>query len=361
MNHSARGYNFSPGPAALPEPVLKEVQEELLNYRGLGLSVMEMSHRSEAFLDIAERAEASLRALLAISDDYAVLFMHGGATMQFSAVALNLGRFDTPADYVHTGSWSKKAIDEAKRLLRANVVASGAPDCTAIPPQSNWQLNEQAAYLHYTPNETIHGVEFHWIPETKAPLVADMSSDILSRPIDVNRFGVIYAGAQKNIGPAGLALVIVRKDLLGLARQDTPLLLNWQVIADSASMQNTPPTFAWYLSGKVFDWITAAGGLPEMERRNKRKADLLYSYIDESNFYHSPVAPECRSLMNIPFTLADADLDQRFLADAKACGLLNLKGHRSVGGMRASLYNAVPEAAVLALVDFMRDFEANNA
>lgn len=359
MSNFRRGYNFSPGPAALPEPVLREVQDELLNYGGIGFSVMEMSHRSPAFMDIAERSEASLRKLLNIDDDYAVLFMHGGATMQFSAVPLNLCGADAVVDYINTGSWSKKAIGEAKRLAQVNVAASSEPECSAIPAQSDWNLSENAAYLHYTPNETIHGVEFHWIPDVEVPLVADMSSNILSRPIDVGRFGVIYAGAQKNIGPAGLAIVIVRKDLLGHARDDIPMLLNWQTIAESGSMQNTPPTFAWYISGKVFDWVINEGGLSEMELRNKRKAERLYRCIDESNFYCSPTAPESRSLMNIPFTLGRDNLDQTFLQAAEANGLFNLKGHRSVGGMRASIYNATPEAAVDALIEFMCDFEAN--
>lgn len=359
--HSDRGYNFSPGPAALPESVLCKARDELLNYRNCGFSVMEMSHRSAAFMEIAQRAEATLRQLLNISYDYAVLFMHGGATMQFSAAPLNLSGADAVVDYIHTGSWSKKAIKEAMRHAQVNIAASNEPDCNMIPPQSDWRLSQNAKYLHYTPNETIHGVEFHWIPDVEVPLVADMSSNILSRPIDVSRFGVIYAGAQKNIGPAGLAIVIVRKDLLGRARENIPMLLNWQTIAESDSMENTPPTFAWYMSGLVFDWIASEGGLQEMERRNRRKAERLYRYIDNSNFYCSPVATESRSLMNVPFTLSDDGLDPAFLKAAAANGLFNLKGHRSVGGMRASIYNAIPDAAVEALIDFMRDFEATNA
>lgn len=358
MTDSGRAYNFSPGPAVLPEAVLQQAQAELLNLRGLGLSVMEMSHRSVDFIEIAEQAEADVRELLDISDDYAVLFMHGGASMQFSAVPLNL---PGKAAYVHTGSWSKKAIEEAGRLTQVEVVASNAPKHTDIVPQSNWQLSEDAAYLHYTTNETIQGVQFNWVPDVQVPLVADMSSDIISRPLPIDRFGVIYAGAQKNIGPAGIALVIVRRDLLGRARPETPALLNWQNIADSKSMYNTPPTFAWYLAGLVFKWVKSEGGLTEMATRNQRKAALLYNCIDQSSFYTSPVQKDCRSLMNIPFTLADDNLDADFLSASKAAGLLNLKGHRNIGGMRASLYNALPFAAVESLVAFMRDFEASRA
>lgn len=356
MADSSRAYNFSPGPAVLPEPVLQQAQTELLNLRGLGLSVMEMSHRSAEFMEIAEQAEADVRDLLGIGKDYAVLFMHGGASMQFSAVPMNL---PGKADYVHTGSWSKKAIQEASRLSDVATVFSNAPTCECISPQSDWRLREDAAFVHYTTNETIHGVQFNWIPETRAPLVADMSSDILSRPLPVDRFAVIYAGAQKNIGPAGIALVIVRKDLLGRARPETPTLLNWRNIADSNSMHNTPPTFAWYLAGLVFKWLKSEGGLAEMAARNQRKAALLYDCIDQSSFYRSPVHKDCRSLMNVPFTLADDNLNTDFLSDAKAAGLLNLKGHRSVGGMRASLYNALPLKAVVSLVDFMRNFETS--
>ncbi|MEE4301454.1 MAG: 3-phosphoserine/phosphohydroxythreonine transaminase [Pseudomonadales bacterium] len=356
-----RLHNFSAGPAALPEPVLERARAELLDYEGRGLSVMEMSHRSKEFVGIAERAEADLRELLAVPDDYAVLFLQGGATAQFSAVPLNLtASADDVAAYVNTGAWSKKAISEAKRYCRVVVAASSeAGNFTFVPPQSEWDVPADARYVHVCPNETIGGVEFPFVPEVgDVPLVADFSSTILSRPIDVSRFGVIYAGAQKNIGPAGIAVVIVRKDLMGKARPETPALLDWQAYADADSMYNTPPTFAWYLSGLVFQWLKELGGLEAMADINRRKAETLYGAIDGSNFYASPVAPECRSWMNVPFTLADADLDAKFLEEAEAAGLLNLKGHRSVGGMRASLYNAVGQESVDALVAFMAAFEA---
>lgn len=359
----SRAYNFSPGPAALPEPALRQAQRELLDWGGRGLSVMEISHRSGDFMALAAQTEADCRDLLGISEEYAVLFTHGGASMQFSAVPLNLagviwGEKRQQVDYVCTGSWSGKAIAEARQFADVQVVASGEPGFSQIPPVASWQLSGNAAYLHYTSNETIHGVEFNWIPEVEAPLVADMSSNILSRPLAVDRFGVIYAGAQKNIGPAGLGLVIVRKDLLERAKHQVPAVLDWQVQAQAGSMYNTPPTFAWYFTGLVFKWLKAEGGLAAMAEQNQRKADKLFACIERSNFYHCPVAPDCRSRMNIPFTLADADLDAPFLQAATDHGLLNLKGHRSVGGMRASLYNAVPEAAVDALVAFMRDFES---
>ncbi|TGD73470.1 3-phosphoserine/phosphohydroxythreonine transaminase [Mangrovimicrobium sediminis] len=358
----SRVYNFCAGPAALPEPVLATARDEMLDWHGKGLSVMEMSHRSAEFVGIAEAAEAGLRELLGVSDDYAVLFLQGGASSQFAAIPLNLMYGTGAADYVNTGQWSKKAIAEAKRYGEVNVVASSEGDnFSSVPPQDTWQLGENAAYLHYTPNETIGGVEFNWVPQVSAPLVVDMSSDILSRQIDVNAFGVIYAGAQKNIGPAGLTLVIVRRDLLGKANPKCPAMLDWKIAADNDSMYNTPPTFAVYLAGLVFDWLKAQGGLAAMETINRRKAGKLYDFIDASAFYANPVEVASRSLMNVPFTLADDALDKTFLAEADAAGLLNLKGHRSVGGMRASIYNAVPEAAVDALIDFMRDFETRNA
>lgn len=357
-----RCYNFCAGPAALPEPVLEQARDELLDWRGAGLSVMEMSHRSPEIVGIAERAEQTLRDLLAIPDDYAVLFLQGGASMQFSAVPLNLGHENAQADYLNTGQWSKKAIAEAGRYLEVNVAATAeAGNFSSIPPQSDWQLNPDAAYLHYTPNETIGGVEFFWTPEVSVPLAVDMSSTILSRPTDVSDYGVIYAGAQKNIGPAGLTLVIVRRDLLDRANPACPAMLNWKTAADSDSMYNTPPTFALYLAGLVFEWLQAQGGLAAMETVNRRKAEKLYRAIDESDFYANPVEVPSRSLMNVPFTLADADLDKTFLREAEAAGLLNLKGHRSVGGMRASLYNAVTEQAVDALISFMQDFEQRAA
>lgn len=357
----ARVYNFCAGPAAIPEAVLSQAKDELLDWRGRGLSVMEMSHRSEEMVSIASEAEADLRELMGISDDYAVLFLQGGASSQFSAVPLNLCEEGATVDYVNTGQWSKKAIKEAKRYANVNVVASSeANNFSSIPAFDSWQLSDDAAYLHYTPNETIGGVEFFWTPEVQAPLVADMSSTILSRPIDVNQFGVIYAGAQKNIGPAGLTIVIVRKDLLGKSRAITPTMLDYQTAADNDSMYNTPPTLAWYLSGLVFKWLKAQGGLEAMEAVNRRKAEKLYGYIDGSGFYSNPVEVASRSLMNVPFVLADSGLDKAFLAGADDAGLLNLKGHRSVGGMRASIYNAVPEAAVDALIDYMKDFAREN-
>ncbi len=352
-----RLYNFCAGPAALPEAVLKKAQSELLNWQDRGLSVMEMSHRSAEFVAIAETAEADLRELMNISDDYAVLFLQGGATQQFSAVPLNLLNGNNKANYVNTGQWSKKAIKEAKRYCDVQVVASSEADnFTNIPAFDSWDIVNDAAYLHYTPNETIGGVEFFWTPEVDMPVVADMSSTILSRPIEVDKFGVIYAGAQKNIGPSGLTLVIVRKDLLGNAHASTPSMLDYKVHADAGSMSNTPPAYGWYMAGLVFQWIKEFGGLTAMEATNRRKAEKLYGFIDGHDFYANPVEIQSRSLMNVPFTLADSALDKAFLAQAEEAGLLNLKGHRSVGGMRASIYNAVPEAAVDALIDFMQGF-----
>jgi phosphoserine aminotransferase len=357
-----RVFNFSAGPAALPEPVLERARTEMLDYAGSGMSVMEMSHRSAEFIGIAERAEADLRSLLAIPDDYAVLFLQGGASAQFSAVPLNLAGPGDVGAYVNTGSWSKKAIAEGKRLCQARVIASSEEGgFTSVPPQAQWDRFDDAAYVHVCPNETIGGVAYPFVPDTgEVPLVADLSSTILSEPIDVARYGVIYAGAQKNIGPAGITVVIVRRDLLGRAREGTPVMLDWAVQAEADSMYNTPPTFAWYLSGLVFEWLRDLGGLEAMAAINRQKAGTLYGAIAASNFYASPVAEECRSRMNVPFTLADPELDARFLQEAEAAGLMNLKGHRSVGGMRASLYNAVPQAAVDALVAFMQDFERRN-
>lgn len=356
-----RKYNFCAGPAALPMEVLEEAQRDLVNWQGSGLSVMEMSHRSSEIVGIATQAEQDLRELLGISDEYAVLFVQGGATAQFSAVPLNLLGDAKTADYVNTGQWSKKAIKEGKRYCDVNVVASSEADnFTSIPAFESWELNKDAAYLHFTPNETIGGVEFFWTPEVDVPLVADMSSTILSRPIDVNKFGLIYAGAQKNIGPAGLTIVIVRKDLLGNAHPLCPVGMDYEVAAENESMYNTPPTMAIYLAGLVFKWLKAKGGLDAMEVLNRSKAEKLYGYIDNSGFYGTPVEVVSRSLMNIPFTLASADLDKAFLAGADEAGLLNLKGHRSVGGMRASVYNAVPEVAVDALINYMKDFAQRN-
>jgi phosphoserine aminotransferase len=353
-----RVINFSAGPAAIPLPVLERARDELCDWRGSGMSVMEMSHRGKEFVGIAERAEADLRRLLDIPAGYRVLFLQGGATEQFGAVPFNLAGPGDKADYVVTGAWSKKALAEGRRFLDANVAADSAGNRhTEIPDPASWLLSPDAAYLHYTPNETIGGVEFHFVPESSAPLVADMSSTILSRPLDVSRFGLIYAGAQKNIGPAGLAIVIVREDLVGRAREGTPAMMDYLQQAENGSMLNTPPTWAWYVAGLVFEWLLEQGGLAAMEQRNRRKAETLYAAIDASAFYANPVAKHCRSWMNVPFTLADPALDAKFLEQAKAAGLTTLKGHRSVGGMRASLYNAMPQEGVDALVSFMQEFE----
>ena len=356
-----RVYNFCAGPAALPESVLVQAQQEMLDYHGKGLSVMEMSHRSADYVAIAEQAEQDLRDLMNIPSNYKVLFLQGGASQQFSMIPMNLLRGKTTADYVNTGMWSDKAIKEAKKFCNVNVVASDeANHFRAVPAFDTWQTNAEAAYLHYTPNETIHGVQFDFIPDSNVPLVADYSSIILAEPLDVSKFGLIYAGAQKNIGPAGLVVVIVREDLLGDVIKGTPTMLDYKIHADNASMYNTPSTYAWYLSGLVFQWLKAQGGLEKMAEINKRKAAKLYSAIDTIEFYGNPVAVANRSMMNVPFTLANPALEKTFLKEADAQGLLNLAGHRSVGGMRASLYNAVPEAAVDALVAFMADFAKRN-
>ncbi|MBK9185758.1 MAG: 3-phosphoserine/phosphohydroxythreonine transaminase [Moraxellaceae bacterium] len=353
-----RAYNFCAGPAALPEAVLQQAQAELLDYQGKGLSVMEMSHRSADYVAIAEQAEQDLRDLMNIPSNYKVLFLQGGASQQFAMIPLNLLRGKTSADYVNTGMWSDKAIKEAKKFCQVNVVASDeANNFRAVPAFESWQVNPQAAYLHYTPNETIHGVQFDFVPPSNVPLVADYSSIILAEPIDVSKFGLIYAGAQKNIGPAGLVVVIVREDLLGDVVKGTPTMLDYKIHADNGSMYNTPSTYAWYLSGLVFKWLKAQGGLESMAQINHRKAAKLYAAIDNSGgFYSNPVAIANRSMMNVPFALTDASLDKSFLKEAEANHLLNLAGHRSVGGMRASIYNAVPEEGVDALISFMADF-----
>lgn len=355
----SRIYNFSAGPAVLPEPVLRQAAEEMLDWQGSGMSVMEMSHRGKEFVAIAAQAEQDVRDLLAVPDSYKVLFLQGGATGQFAAVPMNLLGDAGRADYIDTGSWSKKAVAEARRYGEVNIAAEGGSgDPMTIPPQGEWQLDPGAAYVHYCGNETITGVEFPEIPDTGAvPLVADLSSTLLSRPLDVSRFGAIYAGAQKNFGPAGLTLVIVREDLLGRARPDTPAIWDWARQAEADSMLNTPATYSWYIAGLVFQWLKAEGGLEAMAERNRRKAEKLYAAIDGSDLYRNPVAPSCRSWMNVPFVLADSALDGDFLGEASVAGLKTLKGHRSVGGMRASLYNAMPEAGVDALIDFMQDFE----
>ncbi len=355
----SRVFNFSAGPAMLPQAVLEKAQQEILDWQGSGTSVMEMSHRGKEFMSIATQAETDLRELMGISDEYAVLFLQGGASSQFAAVPLNLSGNEKTADYINTGAWSKKAIAEAKRYCDVNVAASSEDSkFSTVPAQDDWQLNPDAAYVHYTPNETIGGVEFSFIPDSgNVPLVADMSSTILSRPVDVSRYGVIYAGAQKNIGPAGLTVVIVRKDLMGQPLANTPTMFNYQVQAENGSMYNTPPTYSWYLAGLVFAWIKEQGGLAKMGEINKRKADHLYAAIDDSGFYANPVELVSRSWMNVPFTLANPELDTVFLQESREEGLTTLKGHRSVGGMRASIYNAMPEEGVNTLVAFMAEFE----
>lgn len=352
-------YNFSAGPAVLPKQVLEQAQQELCDWHSSGMSVMEMSHRGKEFTQIIEEAEQDLRTLMAVPDNYKVLFLQGGAHLQFSMIPLNLLSGKNKADYLNTGIWSQKAIEEASKFCEVNVVASSADkNYTYAPPQSDWHLSKDAAYVHYTSNETIGGVEMFWTPDTgEVPLVCDMSSHILSRPMDVSKFGLIYAGAQKNIGPAGLCLVIVREDLIGYAADTVPTMLNYKTHAANGSMYNTPPTYGIYMAGLVFKLLLKQGGLAAMEARNIAKAKLLYDFLDASAFYKSPVAVENRSRMNVPFTLKDAALDETFLKQAQSQGLLQLKGHKLVGGMRASIYNAMPIEGVAALVSFMRDFE----
>lgn len=355
-----RKWNFSAGPAAIPEVVLKEAQAEMLEWKGSGMSVMEMSHRSSDYIDIANRARQDLIDLLNIPSDYQVLFLQGGATLQFSMLPMNFG-FKGIADYVLSGSWSKKAINEASKITNINIVASSeSSNFDHVPNEETWKCSENSAYLHYVANETIQGNALHAPPSTKAPLIADMSSVILSEPIDVSRFSMIYAGAQKNIGPAGLTICIIKNDFLKDASTDLPGMLQYAKHADAESMFNTPPTFAWYLSGKVFAWLKGQGGLESIGEINHLKAQRLYDFIDESDLYSNPVFEENRSIMNIPFLLADPELDAEFLHDAENAGLLNLKGHRSVGGMRASIYNAVPIEAVDALINFMGDFQSKH-
>jgi phosphoserine aminotransferase len=357
----SRVYNFSAGPAALPLEVLEQINADIFDWQGTGMSVMEVSHRGKEFVELAARAEANLRSLLGVPVDYSVLFPQGGATMQMAMAPLNLAGPEDAADYIVTGSWGKKAAGEAAKFCNANVAANSADkNFTYIPKESTWNRSEDAAYLHYTPNETIAGVEFNFVPGGDVPLVADMSSNILSRTIDVSQFGVIYAGAQKNIGPAGITLVIVKNELLDRARPNNPHLMTWKAYADSGSMTNTPPTFAWYVADLVFQWLINKGGVEAMAEVNARKASKLYAAIDDSAFYSNPVAIDCRSRMNVPFILANAELDALFLTESHAAGLTNLKGHRSVGGMRASIYNAVSEEAVDALIAFMAEFERTN-
>ena len=356
----SRIFNFSAGPAALPEAVLGQVQAELLEWQGTGASVMEVSHRGKPFMEMAAKAEQDLRDLMGIPNNYKVLFLQGGATAQFSAIPLNLMGDKTTADYAHTGHWGKKAIRDGKRFLDVNVVCDTSEEgYKHVPEADSWKLNDDAAYLHITPNETIAGVEFDWLPETDVPIVADMSSTILSRPIDVSKYGVIYAGAQKNIGPAGLTIVIVRDDLIGNFPENASRLMDYAVMAGSDSMDNTPPTFAWYLAGKVFTWLKELGGVEAMAELNRAKAEKLYAYIDASDgFYTNPVAVGNRSWMNVPFILHDSDLDAEFLSQSSDAGLHALKGHRSVGGMRASIYNAMSIDGIDALIDFMQSFKA---
>jgi len=357
----ARVHNFCAGPAAIPEEVLKQAQEEMLDFQGHGLSVMEMSHRSKEVVSIAEQAEQDLRDLMEIPDNYKVLFLQGGASSQFAMIPMNMLCGKTSADYINTGQWSKKAIKEAKKFCDVNVVASSEEqNFSTVPSVSDWNLNSDAAYLHYTHNETIGGVEFDKIPEVEVPLVTDLSSTILSRPIDVSKFDLIYAGAQKNIGPAGITVVIVKDEFVGTAGDSVPSMFDYKIHADTGSMYNTPPTYGWYLAGLVFKWLKAQGGLSAMAEINQRKAEKLYGMIDGSGFYANPVEVAYRSWMNVPFTLGDANLDSLFLKEADEGGFLNLKGHRSVGGMRASIYNAVTEESVDALIGFMKDFEQKN-
>jgi phosphoserine aminotransferase len=362
-----RIFNFSAGPAVLPAEVLKQARNEILNWHDSGMSIMEMSHRGREFTSVVQKTEADLRELASIPDNYKVLFLSGGATSQFSMVPMNLLREKKNADYINTGLWSKKAIKEAQRYCHVNIAASSEDSgYTYAPTQDQWTPDQNAAYVHYTPNETIGGVEFNWIPDltyskNNIPLVADMSSNILSRPMDVTKYGLIYAGAQKNIGPAGLTIVIVREDLLGETVQNTPSVFDYKIHADNSSMYNTPPTYAIYITGLVLEWLKKKGGLAEIEKINISKANLLYDLIDTTDFYHCSVAKSDRSRMNIPFALKNTDLDAEFLKQAQDRGLIQLRGHRAVGGMRASIYNAMPIEGVLTLVSFMKEFANNHA
>ncbi len=354
-----RVFNFSAGPAALPEEVLVQARDDILEWRDAGMSVMEMSHRSQEFISICATAEADLRDLLAIPDTYKVLFLQGGATLQFSMIPQNLLGKKSVADYVYTGQWSKKAIAEARKFCKVQLAASSEDrSFTYVPKRESWHLDPAAAYVHITSNETIGGVEYQWVPDAgDVPLVADMSSHLLSRPVDVSRYGLIYAGAQKNIGPAGLTIVIIREDLVGQAPQGIATMADYKTHVDGESMYNTPPTYAIYIAGLVLQWLKRNGGLAAMEKTNIAKAQLLYAYLDASGFYDNPVTVEDRSRMNVPFRLKDEKHDAAFLEEAKRHGLVQLKGHRSIGGMRASIYNAMPLEGVRALVEFMREFE----
>lgn len=354
-------YNFSAGPGMVAEEVLTEAQRELLDWHGTGMSIMELGHRGGEFKEIVEASEENVRELLAIPKNYHVLFLAGGATAQFAMVPLNLLSENNSADYLDTGVWSKKALNEAKRYGEINIGASTRADGTQIliPPETTWHLNPKASYVHYTPNETIEGIEFNFVPETgEVPLVADMSSTILSQPIDVNQYGIIYAGAQKNIGQAGITLVIIRDDLLKEPLPKTPTLYNYKIAVENKSLYNTPPTFAWYIASLTFVWMKKAGGVAYFAEKNQRKAKKLYDFINaHADFYKNTVHPSCRSRMNVPFNLPSEALNTLFLQEANKVGLTNLKGHRLAGGVRASLYNAMPEEGVDALIDFMQDFE----
>lgn len=351
-------YNFSAGPAMLPKEVLLKIQSELIEYEKSKASVMEISHRGVDFMEAAEKSENDFRELLDIPDNYKVLFLQGGASAQFSMVPINLLRGGSLANYANTGHWSVKAIAEAKRYCNVNICTDGTDNnFTDIEEFENWSIDEEASYLHYTPNETIAGLEFDYIPEVEMPIAADMSSTILSRPIDVSKYGVIYAGAQKNIGPSGLTIVIVREDLIGDVVKGQPKLFDYSTQANNDSMFNTPATFPWYAAGRVFEWLKEQGGLKAMQKINQTKAETLYKAIDNSDFYSNPVSIKYRSWMNVPFLLADENLNSKFLEQSKDAGLLALKGHRSVGGMRASIYNAMPQEGVDALISFMNDFE----
>ncbi len=362
MSKYDRVYNFSAGPSVLPLEVLEKVQKDLLNYEGSGQSVMEMSHRSAVYQKIIDDAEADLRELMGIPDNYKVLFVQGGGTMQFAMVPLNLLRNSKKADYVLTGTWAKKAYKEACKYGDIRVIASSEDDkFTWVPKIKKEDIREDADYVYITTNNTIYGTKFNYVPETgDIPLVADMSSNIMSEEVDVSKFGMIWAGAQKNVGPAGVTIVIVREDLIGFADEKVPTYLDYKIHADNGSMYNTPPCFSIYVAGEVFKYLKSIGGIKEMERRNVAKANLLYDYIDSSKLFSCPVAKEDRSLMNVVFVTGDADLDKKFIAEAKEKGMINLAGHRSIGGMRASIYNAMPEEGVRALVDFMKAFEEEN-
>jgi phosphoserine aminotransferase len=357
-----RVFNFSAGPAVLPEPVLRQAAAEMLDWHGSGMSVMEMSHRGKEFISIADKAEADLRTLLAIPANYKVLFLQGGAIAENAIVPMNLLQGRTTADYVNTGEWSKKSLKEAKKYCTVHIAASSEDkEFNYVPAQSAWHLSDDPAYVHICSNETIAGLEYQWTPDTgNVPLVADMSSHILSRPVDIAKYGVIYGGAQKNMGPAGLTLVIVRDDLLDRALPITPSAFHWQEQAAADSMVNTPATYAIYVAGLVFEWLLAQGGLAAIEQKNIEKAALLYDYLDQSSFFRNSVRREDRSRMNVTFRLADEAQDEAFLNGAVQRGMVQLKGHRAVGGMRASIYNAMPLAGVQALVAYMRDFEQRN-